>query len=78
MKLEALLHQRSTLDIHIDALKIKVDKSDVTIRDLEMKVQNLQRSIDGNKQAKDKYLKQLEDAITRREELSKQIESYNG
>ena len=78
MKLEALLHQRSTLDIHIDALKIKVDKSDVTIRDLEMKVQNLQRSIDGNKQAKDKYLKQLEDAITRREELSKQIENYNG
>lgn len=75
--LKSLLNQRDCQDVVIAKYNLQIERCNINIREMEMKIENIKRTMQGNIDARQRAAEKLADAQKLRDELSSKIENFN-
>lgn len=75
--LKSLLNQRDCQDVVIAKYNLQIERYNINIREMEMKIANIIRTMQGNIDARQRAAEKLADAQKLRDELSSKIENFN-
>lgn len=76
--LKSLLNQRDAQDGVIAKCNIQIQQYDLNIKATQLKMEAMQKGINGNVESRKRVVARLEEAQRLRDELSAKIENFNG
>lgn len=76
--LKSLLNQRDAQDGIIAKCNIQIQQYDLNIKATQLKMEAMQKGINGNVESRKRVVARLEEAQRLRDELSAKIENFNG
>lgn len=76
--LKSLLNQRDAQDGVIAKCNIQIQQYDLNIKATQLKMEAMQKGINGNVESRKRVVARLEEAQRLRGELSAKIENFNG